>query len=208
MSEIGLTIPFLAIGFLGSLPYWVIVSGVMVLIALWVLVKWGNHMSRIRNPLDKELTQASHGAALILLCPLLVHFAFLERWTNLLPPSFRPFVWPSCWALMGLGAFWLIVCAMRTRTNFRDAQLIARAVVKFAVGVGLGWSLYQHILPQPTWPYRHYIYLALLFTAMFCVITGVVKFVLLMCGPLGERKDRPPSGDLPDAGFGTGEGFR
>jgi hypothetical protein len=171
------------VGIVSSLPYAVVVGGIIAIVAFVVLIKWSDHMQHIRNPLDKELSQASHGAALILLGPLLVHFAFLERWTAYLPPNFIPFVWPATFAIMGLGGFWLIVGAMRSRTNFRDAQLIAKALIKIAIGCALGWTLYANILPPHGWYYRHDLYLVLLFVALFCVLTGLVKFGLLMRGP-------------------------
>jgi hypothetical protein len=202
-----ITALMLVVGFISSLPYTVIVGGIIAIVAFWALLRWGEHMSSIRNPLDKELSQASHGAALILLGPLLVHFAFLERWTAYLPPNFLPWVWPATYAVMGLGAFWLVVCAMRSRTNFRDAQLIARALIKISVGAVLGWTLYANILPPRGWPYRHDLYLVLLFVSLFCCLTGIVKFGLLMRGP-PRRSDQPQGGGLPGAGFGSGEGFR
>jgi hypothetical protein len=193
-----ITFLMLVVGFISSLPYAVIVGGIIAVVAFWVLIRWGEHMSSIRNPLDRELSQASHGAALILLGPLLVHFAFLERWVAYLPPSFVVWVWPACYLLMGLGGFWLIVGAMRSRTNLRDAQLIARSLIKIGVGVVLGWTLYQNILPPYGWPYRHDLYLVLLFVVLFCCVTGIVKFVLLMRGP--PRSSETGGGQMPYGG--------
>jgi hypothetical protein len=201
------TFLFLIYEFFTALPYAVIVAGIIGLFLLWFVTKWARHMSGIQNPLARELSQASHGAALIFLAPLLTHIAVLNRWIYLLPHDWLLFVWPITLALMALGAFWLIVCAARTRTNFRDAQLIARAVIKIAIGCVALWTLYQNILPPWSWPYRHELSLAIFFVALFCVITGLVKFVLLLRGPPGASQWRAPT-DLPDAGFGSGEGFR
>jgi hypothetical protein len=182
-----ITALMLVVGLISSLPYAVVMGGIIAIVAFVVLIKWADHMQHIRNPLDKELSQASHGAALILLGPLLVHFAFYDRWTAYLPPNFVPWVWPACYFLMALGAFWLVVGVMRSRTNYRDAQLIARAMIKIALGCGLFWMLYVDILPQRNWPYKRDIYLLLLFVSLFCVLTGLVKFGLLMRGPPGRR---------------------
>jgi uncharacterized membrane protein YfcA len=189
-----MTLILLIAAFLSSIPYTVVCGIIIAIVAFAAWIKWKDSLSRRSNPLDRELSQTSHGAALILLGPLLTKIAFLEHWPNLLPPNFIPFVWPACYALMGLGGFWLVVGAMRTRTNFRDAQLIARAVIKIVFGAVLGWMLYQHILPPHDWPYRHDLYLVLLFVSLFCVLTGLVKFALLMRGP---PKPSPNTNPMP-----------
>jgi hypothetical protein len=195
---------FFAFAYIISLPYAVIAGVILVILALWVLDIWVHHMREIRNPLDRELSQASHGASLLLLTPLFTHVAFLNRWTYWLPPEFTPFVWPVTFALMALGLFWLVVGAYRTRTNFRDAQLIARSLVKIAVGVGIGWLLYQSILPPQGWPYRFYLHVALFFLMLWCGITGLTKLVLLLRGPPRMRHSADIE-DMPhgDAGFGS-----
>jgi hypothetical protein len=197
------TVAFLIYEFFTWLPYTWLVGGIIGIFVLWVVGKRAHHMSKIRNPLDKELTQASHGAALVFLTPLFTHTAFLNRWVDLLPHDWLLFVWPATLALMGLGAFWLILGWHRSRTNFRDALLIGRALVKIAVGGALGGMLYQHILPPHDWPYRFYLYLALLFVALWCCLTGFVKFVLLLRGPPGSPQ--ADKGTQPYGGAGFAE---
>ncbi len=185
--------------FVSSLPYTVVVGGILAIIAIWAVIRWGEHMGKIRDPLKQQLDMASHGAGMALLLPFVVHRASMEGYFYYLPPTWHGYVWPACYVLMAFGVYMLVIGAARSRSNFRDANLMARSGIKIAVGIAIGFTIYQGILPPEDWrwTYRHYAFWVLMFVAAWCLTTGVVKVLLLMRGPPGlpDAANPMPHGD-------------
>jgi hypothetical protein len=192
----------LGVGWLLSLPYAVLVGGVLVIAALMVMGKWREHMGRIRDPLKQQLDFAAHGTGLAILLPWLVQRAFIEGYIYYLPPEWIAYVWPATYAFMALGVYMLVLGGMRSRTNFHDANLMSRSGIKIGVGFVIFALIIEDVLPPQDWDriYQHYAFWALTFVAAWCIITGLTKFLLLLRGPPGQRddEDNMPHGD---AGF-------
>ena len=112
------TLLFVFLGWLSEQPYWVFVALILAAVFWEVNLRWKMHF-RPDDPYQQQLTKASHGAAFIILTPLFAKMAYRQGWTHYLPSEWLPFVWPAVFIVMGLGLYWLIFGAARTRGQRR-----------------------------------------------------------------------------------------
>jgi len=138
-------------------------------------------------PERRELIRASHGAGMIALPVFLVWFtsgtqgfARLAAILRAEPDN------PVCWlplAVLAWGLLWLVTGWHRA-VKFRDARIIARSLVKIALGIGGFLYLRNHDAPAgwggtAAWGF---FVLGLNLAAVWCVVTGTTKLTILIPG--------------------------
>jgi hypothetical protein len=176
-----LTIAFITGWVWENVPHWI-----LALIPLAMLVADIGHFNKKwfpqRDDYQAQITRASHGAAFVLLAPLMVHFITLNHFDYYFPPQWLQFEWPAAFGLMALGLWWLVIGWARTMVNRRDMNLIVRAIVKACVGAALLYALFHAMLPEEGIPQqlRGYLNVAVLFLGLWMCITAIVRLALLM----------------------------
>lgn len=147
------------------------------------------------DPRHAELTKASHGVMMVIGAGVAWKNGFYPGDVGLALLAFI-----AAW-----GVFWAVLGATRSAQGYRDGRLIGRAAAKIALGGGI----YFWLLPQweVTLVWHQWVYNLGVAVAVFCVVTGAVKVLLLL---------RPPptlpmggGGNMPhgDAGFSGGGGL-
>jgi hypothetical protein len=168
------------------------------LLLLTPLMMWHERSQRFRtlSPVEQNLQRASHGAALIVLVGLFVYFIIGLDAARAWFPQFVRYPndsWPGLLLVLpvvyGLARF---LPGISRSWGQRDALLAMRALVKIAVGVVGGWFLVSEPvareLAQNLW--TALLSLALVGVAIWCIITGAVRFVLLTM--TGRRQPKMP----------------
>jgi hypothetical protein len=150
---------------------------------------------------EAELTKASHGVAMIVICLAFVHYD-IDVWFE---PENRIFADAGALCVGIWGGFWLAVGASRTRWYRVDAKHAARAVFKIAFGAAL---LYAGKHWRVLSPYQPWAYFVVTAVGQWCVITGVAKFCLVMRGVRGPRIPPPDGPYGPTDSFSDGENLR
>jgi hypothetical protein len=164
-----------------NVPHWL-----LFLIPVAMLVLDIGHFNQKwfpqRDDYQAQITKASHGAAFIVLAPLVTIFIFHDRLRHDLPDEWLPWVWPITYAIMALGLWWLIIGWSRTMSNRRDMNLIVRAIVKGAAGMALFFALTHNLLLEADWPlpYKAYANVAIFWLSIWLVVTAITRLVLLM----------------------------
>lgn len=168
------------------------------LLLLSPLMMWHERSQRFRmlSPIEQNLQRASHGAALIVLVLLFVYFIVGLNEARAWFPSFMrnpSDAWPGLLLVLpvayGLPRF---LTGAKRCWGQRDALLAMRALVKIGVGAAGVWFLTSNEVAREFSPnlWTALILLALVAVAIWCLITGVVRFVLLTMG--GQRQPKMP----------------
>jgi hypothetical protein len=141
---------------------------------------------RSLDAIEKELQRASHGAALILLPPLIAVWLFGLGGTAELIASFvrdpranaLPAVLLAAITIYGMARFYAGVgnCA-----GAQDKVRKQRAFLKLAFGAGLLVWLFRSAPPESAATGDIRIF-ALIVLALWCLVTGIVRFWLLTAG--------------------------
>lgn len=134
--------------------------------------KWLGFIKR-QQPIDAELTKASHGSVMIVLgiwaTWSMVAHGVLATWIEY---SYRGYAFLFFGFLVIWGAFWLIIGGART-LYYRDARLLGRAVGK------LVFAALLFIFLRRQGPFGYLVVAAVRLVIWWCVITGLTKFLLL-----------------------------
>jgi hypothetical protein len=164
-----------------NIPHWL-----LALIPLAMLVADIADFSRRwfpqRDDYQAQITKASHGAAFVILSPMVTSFILHNPLIWYSPVEWRPWMWPFTYAIMALGVWRLIIGWSRTSRQRRDMNLIVRAIVKLALGAALFFALTHNLLPQAAWPqpYRAYANVAAFWLSVWLVVAAITRLLLLM----------------------------
>jgi hypothetical protein len=157
-----------------------------------VLAHWFKYIKGL-PPREQALARASHGAGMIAIIELVLLASdgpqSMDEFTSFL--SSRPEIALPCLAIVAWGAGWFIIGSARSRGP-RDALLASRAAVKTAVGFAAGRFVWDDHVPAH-WSGEWWgdpLVFGLKVLAIWCMVTGLVKFVLVMRG-MGRRGARP-----------------
>ena len=173
---------------------------VFVLLAILpfaALANWFRFIKRL-PPREQNLARASHGAGMlavaIIVLMLIGGTQGVAGFLNALAANPKePKLWGSALAwvvLVGWGFGWLVIGSARSRGP-RDALLISRALVKIAVGVALDVLAHGGYLPSG-WlgvTLTKLVEFWLFPVAVWCMVTGITKLVLLLRGSGGSAEE-------------------
>lgn len=164
---------FTVLGLLAALPF----------VAVWDYFQFVER----QPPERRELVKASHGAGVIALAAFLIWLPQGAQGFGDLAGALRaepenPAYWVPV-AVLAWGLLWLVTGWHRA-VKFRDARIIARALVKIALGVGVFVYLRDHDLAAgrdaaAAWGF---LVLGLYLAAVWCVVTGTTKTLILTAG--------------------------
>jgi hypothetical protein len=138
-------------------------------------------------PERRELVRASHGAGIIALPVFLIWFTLgAQGFTDLADLLRAEPKNPAYWvplAIPAWGLLWLVTGWHRA-AKFRDARIIARSLVKIAIGAGVLVYLRDGNLTagrdaSATWGF---LVLALYLAAVWCTVTGATKIFIVIGG--------------------------
>jgi hypothetical protein len=176
-----ITLTLIAVWIWQNVPHWL-----LFLIPMAMLVadigdfnrKWFPH----RDDYQAQITNASHGAAFIILAPLITNFIMHSPLIYYMPVEWGSWMWPITYAIMALGLWRVIIGWSRTMSNRRDMNLIVRAIVKGAAGIALFFAITHNLLPEAEWPmpYKAYANVAIFWLSIWLVVTAITRLVLLM----------------------------
>lgn len=149
---------------------------------------------------EKELTQASHGAVIMVVAGVLLY----QLRQHYIPVPYEVDAAWVFWAFVALGiwgAIWFFVGAARSRTASRDGDLISRAAAKIVIGIIA--YLWRNKLPDVPLigPFEPFLMIGL---AYWCLITGLVRLGLLMRPPPPIPVIHPNVAPYGTAGFDDG----
>jgi hypothetical protein len=148
---------------------------IAVLLDLFKLWSLYQYYKAKQGPRGAALTEASHGAALIVL-PVIALLRFdLPPWSSL-----------AAGVLMIMGCFWLYNGAVFS-VGWRDPKLIARAVIK----IGLAVLVFRAIGNAPSGKLDP-AGMALSLLGWWLLVTGLTKLLLLLRGTPGLYVDHNP----------------
>lgn len=141
-------------------------------------------------PHERELTRASHGAVMIVL-------AFKLPGMHVVPGDYLML---ALFVLVSWGIFWVAIGASRSRAP-RDNRLLTRAVAKIVTGIVI-----IHLRPdlRELDPLPPFGYEVVILAAWWCIITGCVKFFLLL-RPQPTDPGGVGIGNMPDGNKGFGK---
>jgi hypothetical protein len=139
------------------------------------------------SPVEQNLQRASHGFAFVFFALLAAYLFGLRLILGTLPLVFgnHPVdAWPGA-AFLGVFGYGLVrfVFGIRRVRGFRDGILAMRALVKLTAGGGIVWYVWR------TFPFtitgaslREVAFQAVVAGGFWMVITGTVRFVLMVGG--------------------------
>lgn len=184
------------------------IAALLAILPFVIVADYLSFFSRIRDPRDAELTKASHGVAIIVFLAIL--FMFIGDGKIRLPNYLNP-GWVNI-AIVVVGfwaASWVSIGYARSY-GYRDMRLVARSVAKIAFGVALPFILKNvEFLRQIMLMMHNAAGFVMLGMSGWCIITGLVKLLLVMRGPR-EPKIKIDIAAMPhgDAAYGDGKGLR
>lgn len=162
------------------------VLGLAAAVPFVLLADWFKFIKHL-PPREQNLARASHGAGMLvfgLLALWEVGFGVFMRALGAGPAA--PMLWVPAllWVVMvAWGIGWLIIGCRRARGP-RDALLASRAAVKTGVGIVAVIVAQGGYVPRDWWGVD-FIDFGLLLAGIWCVVTGPVKFILVMIGTGG-----------------------
>lgn len=164
---------FLFLGLLAAAPF--------MLLADWF--KFIRHLP----PREQNLARASHGAGMLVFAAIALYVAGFGTFFHALGAGpAEPVLWASALLLVATvvwGISWLIVGCRRAR-GARDALLALRAAGKIGAGIAACIVAQGGYVPRD-WSAADFIAAALLLIGVWCMVTGAVKFILVMIGTGG-----------------------
>lgn len=133
-------------------------------------------------PHEAELARASHGAALAVIASV------LAVWLHMHGLLQNRYLIGGLAAVAAFGLYWLGVSARHAR--YRTERQTVRALTKFAVGVGAAVAVMNDVAGQQGWPPAvvELCNYALILFAIWCCVTGAVKFLLPILGSGSARR--------------------
>lgn len=175
------------------------VYGFLVLLAIPILIElaklpfvvaseWFGFIKR-QQPLDAELTKASHGVVMVMASIWLMWLVATRDGFEYRNIALLLLAFVATW-----GAFWVVIGAARSR-YYKDHRLLGRAIAKIAVA-----ALIVYLMPHEGW-----LFVVECVVAGWCAVTGVTKAVLMLLPP-PQLPDDPD--DMPDDDFGSTHGLR
>jgi hypothetical protein len=137
------------------------------------------------SPVEQNLQRASHGLAYMLFALLAAYLFGPRLILGTLPLVFgnHPVdAWPGA-AFVGVFVWALVrfIFGLRRARGFRDGILATRALVKLTAGVGIVWYVWRTFpfaITGMSW--RDLALQAVIVAGLWCVITGTVRFVLMV----------------------------
>ena len=164
---------FLFLGLLAAAPF--------MLLADWF--KYIRHLP----PREQNLARASHGAGMLVFACIALYVAGVGTFFRALGAGpAEPVLWASAllWIVTVIwGVSWLVIGCRRAR-GARDALLALRAAGKTAAGIAAFIVAQGGLVPRDWWA-ADFIGIALLLAGIWCIVTGAVKFTLVMIGTGG-----------------------
>jgi len=159
--------------------------GLLVAVPFVLLADWLKFIKHL-PPREQNLARASHGAGLLVFAALALHEIIrvqgigpFARGVAAIPGDPSLSVPAILWATTVVwGLVWFLVGCRRAHGP-RDGLLTTRAVVKAVVGF-VAFFIAQAGLVPGDWWCAFFIEMALFLGGIWCVVTGLTKFVLLM----------------------------
>jgi hypothetical protein len=165
--------------------------GLAVAVPFVLLADWLKFIKHL-PPREQNLTRASHGAGLLVFAALALReiirvqgIGGFARGLSAMPDDPGLWVPALLWAITVVwGLVWFLVGCRRAQGP-RDGLLTTRAVVKSVVGFVAFFVAQGGLVPADWWG-AFFIEMALFLGGIWCVVTGLTKFVLLMRGGGGN----------------------
>jgi hypothetical protein len=161
------------------------IMGLLVLLPFQMWAERSRSFQRL-SPLEQNLQRASHGAAVIVLVLIAVFFTFGIAGVLLFVPhlvtNFAD-TWPGLLVLVPLAyAIPRLVAGVRRCQGARDGLLATRAAVKFLLGLVALPVLWSNTVARVAAPdfWLACGWLLLNAVAVWLIVTGAVRFALLM----------------------------
>jgi hypothetical protein len=159
------------------------VVGLFIAAPFAALADWLKFVRHL-PPREQNLARASHGAALLIFAALALRvIGFVTFLHMLVAGPAEPMLWlPALlWcATVAWGAVWFTIGCRRSGGP-RDGLLISRAAAKSVTGLTALFIAWAGLVPGDWWG-AGFIVIALYLAGIWCVVTGLVKLVLLTRG--------------------------